>query len=134
MKRKRRGHWNLLMAGVFIALGLMGCATIPGKKAEPAAGISYQVKEGLEIKKVTLYLKEHMSEVPYCWLDVAVKNNTNKEVKFKVTAKVDDEPELTVFSRKLVSPKKEEILTFLTLSQTLPRSLSLSVGYEMGKD
>lgn len=131
---KRKSCWKVLMAGLFIAFGLISCATIPEKRAEPAAGISYQVKEGLEIKKVTLFLKEHMSEVPYCWLDVAVKNNTNKEVKFKVTAWIDDEPEITAISGKPVPPQKEETLRLLTLSQTLPGRLSLAVGYEMGKD
>ncbi|MBI5967484.1 MAG: hypothetical protein HY882_06485 [Deltaproteobacteria bacterium] len=125
---------KVLMAGIFIACGLMGCATIPGKKVEPTAGISYQIKEGLEIKKVTLYLKKDNGGVPYCWLDVAVKNNTQKEVKFKVTALIDDEPEIIAISRKPVAPQKEETLTFMTLSQSLPGRLSLAVGYEMGKD
>jgi len=126
---ERRFSRKRLLVGILISLGLMGCATIAEKKAEPTAGIHYQVKEGLEIKKVTLYLKEHLSAVPYCWLDIAVNNNTAKAVTIKIAVRVDDEPELTAMSRKPVPPQKEETFKLLTLSQTLPRRLFLAVGY-----
>ena len=121
---------RLIVVEVFV-LGLIFISMIIGcrgiiKPTEEPPGITYQVMEGAQITKVSIYMKA-VDKVPRCWVDVTVKNLTNVSQKFKVIVQVDDEPEVAVASKKPIDPNKEDIISVMTLGKSLPRTVSLTV-------
>jgi hypothetical protein len=116
---------DVLILGVIFIFMIIGChGTI--KPTEEPPGITYQVTGGAQITKVSMYMKV-VAKVPWCWVDVTVKNLTNVNQKFKVIVKVDDEPEVAVRSKKPIDSKKEDIISVMTLGKSLPRTVSLTV-------
>jgi len=121
---------RLIVVEVFV-LGLIFISMIIGcrgiiKPTEEPPGITYQVMEGAQITKVSIYMKA-VDKVPRCWVDVTVKNLTNVNQKFKVFVQVDEEPEVGAASKKPIDPNKEDIISVMTLGKSLPRTVSLTV-------
>ena len=116
---------GVLILGVIFLSMIIGCRGIIKPTEEPP-GIIYQVMEGAQITKVSMYMKV-VEKVPWCWVDVTVKNLTNAAQKFKVIVQVDDEPEIVVTSKKPIDPQKEDTIPVMTLGKSLPRTVSLTV-------
>ncbi|MBI5966384.1 MAG: hypothetical protein HY882_00805 [Deltaproteobacteria bacterium] len=116
---------KLLILGLTLAFLTTGCRAVI-KPPEERPGVIYQVTEGAQISKVSMYMKV-TEGVPRCWVDVTVKNLTDASAKFKVVVKVDDEPGIAVTSKKPIDPKKEDTMSVMTLGKSLPRTVSLTV-------
>jgi len=114
-----------LILGLILAFMAMGCRAAI-KPPEGPPGITYQVPEGVQISKVSMYMKV-TEGTPRCWVDVTVKNLTEASQKFKVMVRVDDEPDVAVTSKKPIDPNKEDIISVMTLGKSLPRTVSLTV-------
>lgn len=118
--------WIKVLAGGFLVVAfLWGCRPMIRPAQEPQ-GIQYQIVEGAEISKLSLYMKP-AEGVSRCWVDVTIKNLRATSERFKVIVQVDDEPEMAVASKKPIDPKKEETITVMTLSRIMPRMISITV-------
>ena len=124
MRRKPVIAKSLLTALMF-SLVIMGCCAHMQRKQEPS-GINYQVVEGAQITRVSTYMKV-AQEVPWCWVDVTLRNLTEDSKKFRVIVKVDNEPEVAVATKNPIAPKKEDTISVMTLGKGLPRTVSLTV-------
>ncbi len=109
-----------------LGISSLGCRTLPSKPAEPA--ISYHLAEGVEFTKLTFYLKVPR-DLPYpvCWVDVTIRNLLDSEQSYLVLVQVDDEPGVALRTKKPLGPKKEETLSLITMSQSLPKRFSLTI-------
>ena len=123
--RKGSSVIKLLVLGLILAFVSTGCRAVIKPSEEPQ-GLTYEVMEGAQISKVSLYMKA-VEGVPRCWVDVTVKNLSEASEKFKVIVKVDDEPGVAVISKKPIDPKKEDTISVMTLAKILPRTISLTV-------
>jgi len=58
---------------------------------------------------------------------VTVRNLLDSEQSYLVLVQVDDEPGVALRTKKPLGPKKEETLSLITMSQSLPRGFSLTI-------
>jgi hypothetical protein len=114
-----------LLTALIFSFVIMGCYAQVRKNQEPS-GINYQVVEGAEITKVSTYMKI-AQEVPWCWVDVTIRNLAEVSKKFSVIVQVDNEPEVAVTTKNPIAPKKEDTISVMTLGKGLPRTVSLTV-------
>lgn len=113
---------------ILVAIGSFGCKTLPTKPAEEA--ISYQLAKDVEVTKLSFYMKVPRDlPHPVCWIDVSIKNLLDTEQSFLVLVQVDDEPGVALRTKNPVGPKKEETLSLITMSKSLPKRVSVTVTH-----
>jgi hypothetical protein len=114
--------------GLIFVFALLGCraAVKPTPEQEPA-GIHYNITQEAKLTKVTLY----EGQKGFWWVDVSLKNVTDKQQAFRVSAKVDDEGSVASFTggskRSALAPQKEGIVKLKTLSKKLPKILTITI-------
>jgi hypothetical protein len=123
-----KGFLLIIVISFSINNFILGCATAPTKPTEGA--ISYHLEKDVEIEKISFYLKVPR-DLPYpvCWVDVTIKNLSDSPKNFLVLIQVDDEPGVALRTKKPVEPKKEETLSLITMSKSLPKRYSLTVTH-----
>jgi len=115
--------WGLIFVFTFL-----GCraAVRPTPEQEPA-GIQYNITKEAKLMKVTLY----EGEKGFWWVDVSLKNVTDKQQAFRVSAKVDDWALISSFTggskRSALAPQKEETVKLQTLSKRIPKTLTIEI-------
>ncbi len=117
--------WVFILS-LLIGLGFLGCRTLPAKPAEPA--IAYDLTEGVEVTKLSFYMKVPRDlPHPVCWVDVGIRNLSDSEQSFLVLVQIDDEPGISLRTKKPVGPKKEDTVSLITMGKSLPTRLFVAV-------
>jgi len=119
--------WVFILS-FFVGIGFLGCSTLPAKPAEQA--ISYDLTDGVEVTKVSFYMKKPRDlPHPVCWVDVSIQNISSSEQSFLVLVQVDDEPGVSLRTKKPLGPKKEDTLSLITIKDRLPARLAVVVTH-----
>ena len=114
--------------GLIFVFALLGCraAVKPTPEQEPA-GILYNITQEAKLMKVTLY----EGKDGFWWVDVSLKNVTDKQQAFRISAKVDAWAPISSFTggskRSALAPQKEETVKLQTLSKSIPKTLTIKI-------